>query len=108
MALDLSLEELLQIYLLVFPVMRNYEDNTWYDQEGRIVWSNRTGKGLKKSRKDWEFHREMKCGVLPELIEDNTMPGAPQTRRIEYVAPFTKPNLEEDYRQAWQYFKKHL
>ena len=108
MALDLSLEELLQIYRLVFPVMRSYEGNTWYDQKGRIVWSNRLGKGLKESRKDWESHREMKCGVLPEVIEDNTMPSGPLTRTIEYVAPFTKPNLEEDYRQAWQYFEKHL
>ena len=108
MALDLSFEELVQIYRLVFPVMRSYEDNTWYDQKGRIVWSNRPGKGLKQSRKDWEHHRKMKCGVLPEIIVDNTMPGGPQIRTIEYVAPFTKPNLEEDYRQAWQYFEKHL
>ena len=108
MALDLSLEELVQIYRLVFPVMRNYEDNTWYDQKGRIVWSNRPGKGLKKSRKDWESHRKMKCGVLPEVIEDNTMPVGPLMRTIEYFAPFTKPNIEEDYRQAWQYFEKHL
>ena len=108
MALDLSIDDLLHIYRLVFPVMHSYEDNTWYDQKGRIVWSNRAGKGLKKSRRDWEFHRKMKCGVLPEVIEDNTKPGGPQTRTIEYVAPFTKPNLEEDYRQAWQYFEKHL
>ena len=108
MALGLSLEELLQIYRLVFPVMGSYEDNTWYDQKGRTVWSIRPGKGLKRSRKDWEFHREMKCGVLPEVIKDNTMPGGPQKRTIEYVAPFTKPKLEEDYRQAWQYFEKHL
>ena len=108
MALDLSLDELIQIYRLVFPVMRSYEDNTWYDQKGRIVWSNRTGKGMKKSRKDWEFHRDMKSGTLVEEIEDNTMRGGPQKRTIEYVAPFTKPNLEEDYRQAWQYFKKNL
>ena len=108
MTLDLSLEELLQIYRLVFPVLRSYEDNTWYDQEGRIVWSKRLGKGLKRSRKEWESHREMKSGILTEVIEDNTMPGGPQKRTIEYLAPFTKPNLEEDYRQAWQYFEKHL
>ena len=85
MALDLSIDELLQIYRLVFPVMRSYEDNTWYDQKGRIVWSNRPGKGLKKSRKDWESPSRNESGVLPEVIEDNTMPGGPQTRTIEYL-----------------------
>ena len=108
MALDLSLEELLQIYRLVFPVMRSYEDNTWYDQKGRIVWSKRPGKGWKVGRKEWESRRELKSGVLAEVVEENTKPGGLQSRTIEYVAPFTKPNLEEDYRQAWQYFEKHL
>ncbi len=108
MALGLTLEELLQIYRLVFPVMRSYEDNTWYDQKGCIVWSNRSGKGLRMNRKNWESHREMKFGSMAEEIGDNTMRGGPQTRTIEYVAPFTQPNREDDYRQAWQFFEKHL
>ena len=108
MSLDLTLEELVQIYRLVFPVMQQYENNTWYDQKGRMVWSNRTGKGKQMSRKDWETHRKMTDGVLSEEIEDNTMPGGPHTRTIEYVAPFTKPNREDDYRQAWRYFEQKL
>ncbi len=108
LALDLSLDELLQIYRLVFPVMRSYENNTWYDQQGRIVWSPRTGKGLQMNRKEWEARRGMPKGTLVEEIEDNTLPGGPQTRTLEYVAPFTQPDLEKDYRQAWRYFEKHL
>jgi len=108
MALHLTLEELLQIYRLVFPVMRSYEDNTWYDQRGRMVWSPRTGKGLQMNRKEWESHRTMQSGTLAEEIEDNTLRGGPQTRTLEYVAPFTQPDLEDDYRQAWQYFEKVL
>ena len=108
MALDLTLDELIQIYRLVFPVLQQYENNTWYDQKGRMVWSRRTGKGKKISRKEWETFRHMSHGVLSEEIEDNTIPGGPQNRTIEYVAPFTKPNREDDYRQAWRYFAQKL
>ena len=108
MALDLTLEELIQIYRLVFPVMQEYEKNTWYDQKGRMVWTSRKGKGKKSSRKEWETHRQMPHGILSEEIEDNTMPGGPQIRIIEYMAPFTKPNREDDYRQAWRYFEQKL
>ena len=108
MSLNLTLDDLLLIYRSVFPGKQKHEANTWYDQKGRIVWSKRTGKGKKVNRKEWESHMEMKCGVLSEVIEDNTMPGGPLLRTIEYEAPFFKPNLEEDYLQAWQYFEQQL
>ena len=108
MALDLSLDELIQIYRLVFPVMRNYEENTWYDQHGRIVWSPITGKGLKMPRSEWERHRALPQGCLAEDVEDNFLPDGPHLRTIEYQAPFTRPDREQDYRQAWAYFDKKL
>ena len=108
MALDLTQDELILIYRLVFPVLQQYENNTWYDQKGRMVWSDRTGKGKQISRKEWERHLHMPQGILNEEIQDNTMRGGPQTRTIEYVAPFTKPNREDDYRQAWRYFEQKL
>ena len=108
MALDLSLDELIQIYRLVFPVMRNYEENTWYDQNGRIVWSPITGKGLKMPRSEWERHRALPKGCLAEDVEDNFLPDGPHARTIEYQAPFTRPDRERDYRQAWTYFAKNL
>ena len=126
-ALDLTLEELLTIYLVQFPVMRQYEADTWYDANGRIVFT--TSKGLpgvglprKAIRADssytldtstyqdtnialgWEDVRHIEAGTIRRRVTDNTQPGGPIQRWIEYVAPFTRPDREQDYRVAWEAF----
>ena len=125
MALGLTLEELLTIYRVQFPVMRQYEADTWYDRNGRIVFT--VSKGLpgvglpRKARKGdtayglwtpatalsgialgWEDVRDLPEAVVTRRIADDTRPGGSVERTIEYHAPFDRCDRELDYRRAWE------
>jgi hypothetical protein len=115
MALGLTLDELITIYRVQFPVMRQYEKDTWYDQNGRIVFT--ISKGLvgvgfprkgKKGEQGWEDIKDMKTGTVERTIIDDTMPGGPIERTIIYQAPFDRCNREEDYHTAWEAFEKRF
>ena len=131
MALGLTLEELLTIYRVQFPVMRQYEADTWYDRNGRIVFT--VSKGLpgvglpRKARKGdtayglrtagtacngialgWEDIRDLQEGVVTRRITDDTLPGGPVERTIEHHAPFDRCDREEDYATAWRAFERRL
>lgn len=130
-ALGLTLEELLTIYRVQFPVMRQYEAETFYDQTGRIVFTPSKGlvgvglprKANKKEltegtfygidtpeRKEddialgWEDIQHLQEGSVYKTYLDDTLPGGPTKRTVEYKAPFFRPDREEDYRAAWKIF----
>lgn len=119
MALGLTLDELITIYRVQFPVLQKNERLIWYDMNGRIVYQA-VGKGLKgigfprkaKPKQGeplgWEDIKEMKSGTVERTITDDTMPGGPIKRTIIYEAPFTLCNREEDYQIAWQSFEKRF
>jgi hypothetical protein len=115
MALGLTLDELITIYRVQFPVMQQYERDTWYDQNGRIVFTAskgltgvgfpRKGKGKGPTREiGWEDICEMKSGTVTRTVRDDTLPGGPVERVITYEAPFDRCDRIADYQTAWAHF----
>lgn len=101
--LGLTLEELQTIYRIQFPVMRQYEADTWYDQHGRIIFTNSKGlPGVGLPRAEWNEAKNMRSGIVSTEKEDNTLPTGPINRTITWEAPFTRCNREDDYRTVWQ------
>lgn len=44
--------------------------------------------------------------IFERVIMDDTMPGGPVERRIQYVAPFDRCDREKDYETAWKFFEE--
>lgn len=112
-ALGLTLDELITIYRVQFPVMQQYERETYFDMNGRIIFTTSkglTGVGLpRKGNKakniiGWEDVQGMETGTLEVTVEDDTLPDGPIQRTIIYQAPFVKCDRVEDYRTAWNQF----
>lgn len=109
MELGMTLEQLKEIYRIQFPVLQSYEKDTWYDANGRIVFTtNRSLTNVGFSRKEWEDGiKGAPAGKkFYRTITDDTMPGGPVERTIEYVAPFDRCDREKDYETAWKFFEE--
>jgi hypothetical protein len=109
MALGLTLDELKTIYRVQFPVLRQYESDTWYDRKGRIVFTCNKGlAGVGFSRPEWNEIKDMKSGPVEHTITDDTLPDGPRKRTIVYEAPFDQCDREEDYETAWAEFERRF
>lgn len=121
-ALSLTLDQLIEIYRIYFPVLQENEAGTWYDQNGRIVWTCSKGlpgvgwlneKGKSPGRKDWEKLLEELNARPPEeqilscRAIDDTQPGGAREVARRFVGPFTKCDRVEDYKRAWAFFEAH-
>lgn len=109
MALGMTLDQLKTIYRIQFPVLQQYEADTWYDANGRIVFTNNRGlAGVGFDRREWESGiKGAPAGKkFYRTITDDTQPGGPVQRTIEYVAPFDKCDREKDYETAWAFFSQ--
>ena len=116
MALGLSLQDLETIYIIQFPVLQQNENDTWYDAEGKIVFTcsrGLTGVGL--TRPQWNEMR----GELSEdgMTYAGTSPTYTHTidparselyggQQQTFVAPYTRCDRIADYRRAWAHFDK--
>lgn len=109
LSLGMTLEELKKIYRLQFATLLNQEMETWYDSKGRIVFSNnRSLTNVGFSRPEWENGiKGAPAGQkFYRTIMDDTMPGGPVERTIEYIAPFDRCDREQDYETAWKFFEE--
>lgn len=109
LALGMTLEQLKTIYRIQFPVLQSYEADTWYDANGRITFTNnRSLVGVGFDRKEFELNmKDAPAGKkFYRTIMDDTIPGGPVERTIEYVAPFDRCDREQDYETAWKFFEE--
>jgi hypothetical protein len=133
-ALGLTIDELLLIYRVQFSVIQQNESDTWYDIDGRIIFTNNVGLpgvGLRRtgSRKSagtcitlpdgkvqtgnhgWnDLYKDGQCQVpdgtiINMEISDDTLPGGPRQVTRNFKAPFARANREDDYRTAWAFFE---
>lgn len=116
-ALGLTLKELLNVYVVQFPVIQQNERDTWYDKKGRIVFT--TSKGLngvgfprisqgrfEKKEVGWDEIAGMESGTIERKIIDDTLPDGPKEKTIEYEAPFDRCDRLQDYKIIWDFFEK--
>lgn len=114
-ALGLTLDQLIEIYRIYFPVLQENEAGTWYDQNGRIVWSCSKGlpgvgwlddRGKSPGRAAWEKILADNPAELTCTAIDDTMPGGPREVTRHFVGPFTQCDRIEDYKRAWAHFER--
>jgi len=135
MALGLTVDELCAIYRIQFPVLKQNEDDTWYDRNGRIIFTCSKGlPGVGLTRHEWNEAKSMTSGSIEQWVTCDIMPDyrkahahirlpdgteldcpcpdhpepipGPVERRIIYAPPFDRCDREADYRTAWAEFKK--
>ncbi len=114
-ALGLTLDQLIELYRTQFQVLDDNERGTWYDQNGRIVWT--CSKGLsdrgwrqkdanRPTEHDWlNKFADLPAGAqLENEATQHFISNRSSKATTLYLAPFFTCNREADYREAWAFF----
>jgi hypothetical protein len=98
--LGLTIDELCTIYRTQFPVLRDYERDTWFDTRGRIAFTvskGLVGVGLdRKSFETWQNHLRSGAPLPRDFDTKNLTP------------PFEVRDREADMRHAHAFFAAKL
>ena len=120
MMMGFPLSELESAYISTFPTNQKYDSDTWYDSNGRVIFSVSGEYDVKLPRKSnvapaWESIR----GSLSEdgMTYVGTSPTLEHTidpakselyggQKVTYYAPYNRCDRIADYRTAWAHFEK--
>jgi hypothetical protein len=104
LSLNINLDELLTMYRVQFPVMRQYEREDEYDATGRrLPNTKRKTPGAKELRDARQQHGDQH----PIHITWPT-DGGTATEAQTFYPPFQRVDREDDYARAYQEFEKRL
>ena len=113
-AFGLTLPQLIEVYG-DFGVLQQNERATWYDQNGKIVWTCSKGligvgyrneKGKSPGRKEWDSILATNPDELVCTVIDNNFPDGPREVERRFVGPFFTCDRIADYERAWTHFEK--
>ncbi len=113
--LGLTLHELIAVYNLLFPVLQQNEEDTWYDQKGNIIFTCSKGlNGIGVDRSEWEMitkrvtpmQRTLKDGDTYEhtITKSELYYG----KKITYYAPLINATGLKITRQPGNILKRFL
>ncbi len=101
LSLGMTLDELLLLYRVQFPVLQQNEAETFYDRRGKIVFTvNRGLAGVGVTRTRWNQIRY--------AVEGEPLPGWAEDAGGSFVPPFDRCDREADMAEAYAYFKEGL
>ncbi|MEV4251832.1 class I SAM-dependent DNA methyltransferase [Spirillospora sp. NPDC049652] len=94
--LGMTADQLVAIYRSRYPILSDYEAQTWFDAYGRKIAGNHNTYGYGQTKADFE-------ALMAHLDPDINGP-VPEG----YEAPFYKADREAEYRQAHAVFSERL
>lgn len=107
LGLGLKIDDLLDVYNIQFRVLKKNDEDTWYDNEGKIIFTVNAGLvGVGLDRADWDKIKELPAGETYEYTINKSE--LYQGEKVTYYAPFTKCDRVEDYKKAWMHFEQRF